>query len=382
MQIFTCRGASQYLDTHTEGSTMLRDLRLYKYRGFESYEVADLARVNLLVGKNNCGKTSLIEAIHFLVARGHPSVLTQIAQRRGEAHLNHEADVRSRQKASGGPDISHFFFRHHFKPGVSFSLSSDNGYRVSVKLVTARQLSHFEDEVNQPFGLRIEGDLIKELPVIPVTQNGSLVLTNQLHFIWSEIEPTLPPVQFITPESLNLNPLRTMWDHVLITGRESEVLNALQILEEDLQSIHFLTGDFYRKTSGSTGVLLGFRGNARRVPIGSYGDGMRRLLALALSLIQSANGFLLIDEIDTGLHWTVMEDMWKLVVKTARESSIQVFATTHSYDCIRGLASLIESEPDLAPDISIQKVDTSLEKAVSLDAEKIQVAILHDIEVR
>ena len=361
---------------------MLRDLRLYKYRGFESYEVTDLARVNLLVGKNNCGKTSLIEAIHFLVARGHPSVLTQTAQRRGEAHLNHEADVRSRQKASGGPDISHFFFRHHFKPGVRFSLSSDNGYSVSVELVTAEQLSLFEDEVNQPFGIRIEGDLIKELPVIPVTQNGSLVLTNQLRFIWSEIEPTLPPVQFITPESLNLNLLRTMWDHVLITGRESEVLNALQILEEDLQSIHFLTGDFYRRTSGSTGVLLGFRGNARRVPIGSYGDGMRRLLALSLSLIQSANGFLLIDEIDTGLHWTVMEDMWKLVVKTAQESSIQVFATTHSYDCIRGLASLIESEPDLAPDISIQKIETSLEKAVSLDAEKIQVAISQNIEVR
>ena len=77
-----------------------------------------------------------------------------------------------------------------------------------------------------------------------------------------------------------------------------------------------------------------------------------------------------------------MEDMWKLVVKTARESSIQVFATTHSYDCIRGLASLIESEPDLAPDISIQKIETSLEKAVSLDAEKIQVAISQDIEVR
>ena len=259
---------------------MLRDLRLYKYRGFESYEIADLARVNLLVGKNNCGKTSLIEAIHFLVARGHPSVLTQTAQRRGEELLNYEADVRSRQKASDGPDISHFFFQHHFKPGVRFSLSSDNGYKVSVELVTTEQFSLFEDEENQPFGLRIEGDLTKKLPVIPVTQNGSLVLTNQLSFIWSEIEPTLPPVQFIIPDSLSLNPLRTMWDQVQITGRESEVLNALQILEEDLQSIHFLTGDFYRRTSGLTGVLLGFRGNARRVPIGSYGDGMRRLLAL------------------------------------------------------------------------------------------------------
>ena len=175
--------------------------------------------------------------------------------------------------------------------------------------------------------------------------------------------------------------MRFIWDNVLIAGRESEVINALNILEEDLQSIHFLTGDF-RRTQGSAGILLGFRGDTRRVPIGSYGDGMRRLLALSLSLIQAANGFLLIDEIDTGLHWTVMADMWRLIIHTARQSSIQVFATTHSYDCIRGLAALIESEPDLASDVSVQKIETSLEEAVSLNAERIQVAVAQDIEVR
>ena len=57
---------------------------------------------------------------------------------------------------------------------------------------------------------------------------------------------------------------------------------------------------------------------------------MRRLLALSLSLIRTEQGILLVDEIDTGLHWTVMEEMWRLVVETARRSSVQVFATTHS----------------------------------------------------
>ena len=106
----------------------------------------------------------------------------------------------------------HFFFQHHFKPGVRFSLSSDNGYKVSVELVTTELFRFSKPEENQPFGLRIEGDLTKKLPVYSaVTQNGSLVLTNQLSFIWSEIEPTLPPVQFIIPDSLSL---RSPADHV------------------------------------------------------------------------------------------------------------------------------------------------------------------------
>ena len=84
------------------------------------------------------------------------------------------------------------------------------------------------------------------------------------------------------------------------------------------------------------------------MPISTFGDGLRRILALRLSFVGTANGFLLADEIDTGLHWTVIEEMWRFVVEVAPKNNVQVFATTHSYDCIRGLASLIRSRADLA----------------------------------
>lgn len=109
---------------------------------------------------------------------------------------------------------------------------------------------------------------------------------------------------------------------------------------------------------------------------------MRRLLALSLSLVTTGNGVLLIDEIDTGLHFSVMEEMWKLVVSTARQSNVQVFATTHSYDCILGLAALFESTPTLAPEVSVQKIERSLPESVSLDAKQIRIAVRQDIEVR
>ena len=366
---------------------MLGKLKLDGYRGFDAYELTDLTRVNLLVGKNNCGKTSVLEAVHFLVSKGDPFVLTRSANRRGE--LNDAGNVRGRGMRS---DVSHFFFGHRFKPGVGFRLFADGGQgEVSVTVRPADPddgPSLFENETDDfhVLVLQIEGTLIKRRVVLPVAENGVLFDSRLLRFRtpWSDTVGTLPPppVQFVTPDSLNLDPMRDMWDQVLIEGRESDVINAMKLLEPDLDSIHFLTNSDSRIRSGRGGVLLGFRGAGRRAPLGSYGDGMRRLLALSLSLIRTAEGFLLIDEIDTGLHWTVMEEMWRLVVETARRSSIQVFATTHSYDCLRGLASLVESQPDLAGDISVQKIERSLDKAVSFDATDARAAVEQNIEVR
>ena len=361
---------------------MLKTFKLEGYRGFKVYELTDLTRVNLLVGKNNCGKTSILEAVHFLVSRGDPFVLVRPARHRGEVN-----DAGAESRPGVRPDVSHLFFGRRFDPGVRFRLSAGGGHgKVSVAVRPADpddRPSLFENVADDfhVLVLEIKGTLLKRPTILPVAENGVLPDTRYLRLRAPGSEGA-PPVQFVTPDSLDLDPMRAMWDRVLIEGRESEVIRAMQLLEPELDSIHFLTSDEPRMRSGRAGVLLGFRGAGRRAPMGSYGDGMRRLLALSLSLIRTADGFLLIDEIDTGLHWTVMEEMWGLVVETARRSSIQVFATTHSYDCIRGLASLVESRPDLAGDVSIQKIERSLEKAVDFDAADVRAAVEQNIEVR
>ena len=164
---------------------------------------------------------------------------------------------------------------------------------------------------------------------------------------------------------------------MLAEGRSREVVEALRVLEPEVDEIVYPTGSEPRR-----GIELGRRDSDRRLPIGSYGDGMRRLLALSLGLIERVDGCVLIDEIDTGLHWTVMEDMWRLVMETARRSNVQVFATTHSYDCIRGLGSLVRSRPDLADDLAIHKMHRSLSQSVCIPGTEIAVAVEQDIEVR
>ena len=188
--------------------------------------------------------------------------------------------------------------------------------------------------------------------------------------------------EFVTAESLNAREMAESWNQVNREGRELEVVDAMRILQKDLQSIYFPTGPSSGSGGGLGGVLLGFRGDSLRVPIGSYGDGMRRLLALSLSLVQAAEGFLLIDEIDTGLHWTVMEEMWNLVIEAAISSSIQVFATTHSLDCINGLATLLKKRQDLEDKVSVQKIERQLDHSVSFGVADIVTAADLSIELR
>ena len=334
-----------------------------------------------------------------MIAKGNPFVLLRPADRRGENNFMDEESPPYGSRTL--PDISHLFFGHRLEPGVSFQISSNiAAEQVLVELLSPegvedelsaadpaygqRHFPLFEDELEPipTLGLRITGNTPSKVPVIPVAENGSLPVPDlrRLQRVWFDKAVDVSPIRLLTSDSLQPGSMRDIWDRVLSEGRESEVIDAMKLLENDIKSIHFLTSNAHRNTSG--GVLVGLCENGRRLPLGSFGDGMRRLLALSLSLVRTAGGFLLIDEIDTGLHFSVMEEMWKLVVKTAKRSNIQVFATTHSYDCIQGFASLLKSCPDFDSEVSIQKIDSSLDRAVNLDANKIEVAIQQGIEVR
>ena len=357
---------------------MLEALNLRRYRGFESYQMADLARVNLVVGKNNCGKTSILEAIELLVSGGRVSALRESAVRRGELDEN----------VSYGVDISHVFHGHHCTPGADFELSSPGTLRrlegkilalddigdatADRWLAMAKRRRRFDSDEEPPtaFGLSLIPDGQQSI-VLPITENGSLLDRFGGHTPSSQIPGRVARfLNFLPPSMLNA------WNAVLAEGREAEVVEAMRILMPEIDSIHFLAG------GRRNGILVGQRNVAPRLPLGSYGDGMRRLLAISLALASTRDGCLLIDEIDTGLHWTVMEDMWRLVIEAAQRSNVQVFATTHSFDCVKRLGTLIRSRPDLAKLAAVQKVHQSLNQAVRVAGEDISIAVEQDIEVR
>jgi len=370
---------------------MLTSLELENYRGFQRYRLGELRRVNLLVGKNNCGKTSVLEAIHLLAAGGDPDVLAYSAAQRGE-----EVSVVRNGDPQRHPDITHIFHGHELGRGSFFSIDADNGLGgLKVQIVTIDDLVSDEQrnrlpdaakDEQAPFVVHFEGArhpaATRGLPYV-VFANGAInIAVFRGQQVTSSIDTGTLPVQMISPSSLDPHSMSNMWNEVIVEARESDVIAAMRIIEPGIRSLFFLSGEAAYHRGDRGGILVGFEGAKRRVPLGSHGEGMRRLLAISLSLIQNEHGILLIDEIDTGLHYSIMGNMWLLVVKAAVQANVQVFATTHSSDCVRGLAWLCENHPELGEQVSLQKIDPTLAQSVDFNAEQIKIASEQDIEVR
>lgn len=364
---------------------MLTSLEMNKFRGFHHYRVAGLCPVNLLVGRNNCGKTSILEAVHLLASGGDPEVFAQIAERRGELIASRPDRHGYRVETTLRPTCAHFFHGHDFARSSDFSiLGNREGDHRGATVVVLREINHASDqESGEPprdrgtgpalYIQSISGQSKREI-IVKVTEEGALLGTRGRPGRAASTNGS--PAVFIPAESLAPPSMSDMWNGVVQDRRESEVIDAMRTLEPGLEDVVFLSGD------ATYDIRVAIRGAQRRVPLGSLGEGMRRMLAIALALIQARGGLLLIDEIDTGLHYSVMGDMWRLVVEMAQRSDVQVFATTHSLDCVRGLAWLCDNYPSLAEEVSVQKIEPTLDESVAFRADELMVAVQQEIEVR
>ena len=184
--------------------------------------------------------------------------------------------------------------------------------------------------------------------------------------------------RLITTNYPGYDELAVLWDKITLTPKEAKVVEALQILEPKVKRISFTS----RQTSNS-GILLSLEGQSDPIPLGSMGDGMRRILAIVASLVSVDKGTLLVDEIDTGLHHTALKNMWQLIFKTAYKQDAQVFATTHSWDCVKAFQQAISEfkDPKIGRLIRLeQRGDEIVE--VSYLADELNIAVDQGIEVR
>jgi hypothetical protein len=372
---------------------MLSRLEIENYRGFKSYEMEGLAQVNLFVGQNNSGKTSLLEGIQFLASGGDAAVLAEAAERRGELVVKRQDD-RVYPGRGARVDIAHFFYGHTLTSNTSMSFCGDNGYlpvTATVMRMDKNLRLQFGEEgsiVAGGLGLLIRAGEPAESHrerLYRLSREGGVDFDGPQRLR----RPGVPrrsrerQVLFVGTDSLDSVALAAMWDEITIKGEELDVAAAMRVLDPDLESVHFLTGMLssgYVRRHG--GIVVGMKGQDTRVPLGSLGDGMRRLMSLAASLAFTREGSLFIDEIDTGLHYSVMTDMWKLVIGKAAASGTQVFATTHSWDCIEGLSQFCDNDRDLASTVAIHKIDRAIPHSIAFPGNSVVRMIKSDIDPR
>jgi hypothetical protein len=229
-------------------------------------------------------------------------------------------------------------------------------------------------EIANPMALHFKGQ--HEERSIPLSPRGGA--TDRIRRLATYTSPeTIPSVNFIGTEQLESFRLGKLWDTIVLTPEEEGVARALRIIEPQIERIAFLS-----ESRQSSNVFLKLVNREQRLPLGSLGDGLKHLLALTLNLSSAQGGVLLVDEIDTGLHYTVIEDMWKLVIETSRRLNVQVFATTHSFDCVRALARVQIKDPDIASEVILHRLEKNMPQTITYGMDELVTAARSQLEVR
>lgn len=371
---------------------MISSVRIQGFRALKNFKMEKLGRINLLVGKNNTGKTSVLEGLYLLVTRGDPRAIWRVMDRRGEFLVsddrvtNDHADPRE-------ADVCHLFFGHGLNVGTRADIAASDR-AISFQIREVRDLDLFAQEpAEMELGpgprlvIHIDGTPPPLRSLLPLSDRGGLPVDRlRVSSSLAAKAPDINSHQYISTDSLSVQELHTAFDAISLSPREDRVTRALQFLEPRVERIAVAPLSMADRILGRTATRGGFKVKLRSldepVPIGSLGDGTWRMLGLAIAMSRATNGLLLVDEIDTGFHHTVLTEMWKFVAEAAKEFNIQIFATTHSYDCVRSLAAVCRDDVRIGSDVTIQRLEVDKERAISYNEAEIIALARDNIESR
>ena len=327
---------------------MLDSLHIKNFRCFEDLTIESLGRVNLIVGKNSTGKSTVLEALSIYAARGRTYAFDKVLSHRNEFFHNREERFK------------YLFFNNKLPNTVENSLIIENtknkdGVFISYDKDKDKFINGFNDK------------------------NG---ITDHPDWKLATIEYSY---QFITTDLLSEDYLAYLWDVVFLSSEDEEIKKSLQIIIPDLANLVFIKSQ--NENSTERFAIIKIKNTARGIPLKSFGEGASRLLQIFLHALQAKNGFLLIDEFENGLHYSIQEEVWEKLFKLAKELDIQVFATTHSQDAIKAFSkvALADKEVDgklIALGRSVGKSDFGKIFATIYDEESLELISDTGIEVR
>jgi AAA15 family ATPase/GTPase len=335
-------------------SLILNSLEIREFRAFKHIRINGLGQVNLIVGKNNVGKSSILEALRIYAHRGSLALIQNILRERDEVRLN----TRSINNISTQINAMRYLFHGMSEmnddfPVIKIGPLNVEDQTLSLRLNSIKQLSFLSDienEVNESiredvdiyskessksisFELMIQYGLNNNV-VYPIYRGSSGSISS-----YAPLNIPLINYSFIPSGGLTKRKLARLWDNVILTDLEALVISSLQIIAPELERLNFLL-----EGERDPIPVVRLKNLPTRVPLGSLGEGMNRMFGIALSLVDARDGILLIDEIESGLHYSVQTDMWRLIFETARRLNIQVVATTHSWDCIQGFQQAAQED--------------------------------------
>ena len=365
--------------------TFMKKLTITNFKSLKSFSINGLKRVNLLTGKNNTGKSSILEALSLYAIKGNVNWIKKLLDSRGEIvdyrnesisadhnlnilsslfndrkiEFNEESKIKI---TTNNDDLSLGFIK--FTEEESFNLDSD-GNKVSI---TRRKILIDNTEENVLYGLELK------------SKDHSQIISLDRNIFRSRIS-SMNSMNFhlIDSKGNDIIDSAYLWDQVTLSEKEEFVVEALKIVEPYIDRLSFIGEDGYRK---SRYPIVKLKSSNKIFPLKAMGDGINRILNLTLALVNSDNGYLFIDEFENGLHHSVQEKLWEIIFNISIKLDIQVFVTTHSEDSINSFAKILsKSEKYEGALYRLERKDEYV-KANAFSEEEIKEASLQKINLR
>lgn len=368
-------------------------LSIARFRSLRQLKLEGLGRVNLITGRNNTGKSSVLEALRILASDASPPVLSSILRHR-EEDIGEAEEAGRAVDVEGLSQLGSLFtgFPQMSEIKEPIVLAANGGKR-AMRLTIAVGLF---SEQREPDGTRRlvpqqqtlalpETELMPALVIQSGTARRIMPLDYLRRFARGRIfrgdlpeEPRVPCV-FVSPyggeRTANLGPL---WDKIALSDREKDVVEALKIIAPDIMAVSMVGGEGQRQTRTAIVRSSGFK---RPVPLRSFGDGLNRLFGIVLSLVNAKDGFLLIDEFENGMHHTVQLDVWRGILRLSKLLNVQVFATSHSWDSIEAFQRAAVEDPEVGVLVRLTRKGEAVIPTLFQETE-LAVATRDRIEVR
>jgi len=322
---------------------MYNSFEVRNFRCFSKLQISNLKRVNLITGVNNIGKTALLEALFLHCGADNPSLALKVNSIRGievvKVELGgwanapwdllfHEFDTSKKIEMVGeNSESGRRWLRLMGLPGpVDLEKLADY-----IKYGRDKsQISLFAPSESQKGLYSSEGAKVLELQYQDekVQRNYYMIVDTK----GIRVEPIPPSPPFPTFYlSTRVNPLGKneveRFGALEIRGEQESVLRVLQLLEPKLKRLSVVV------VAGEP-ILHGDIGSEQLMPLPVMGEGMVRLANLTIHIGNASNGVVLVDEIENGVHHSILPKVWKALLVSARQFNTQIFATTHSLECI------------------------------------------------
>lgn len=346
---------------------MIESLKIKNFKNLDGLEIPHLSQINLISGQNNVGKSTLLEAIAIYT---NPSQIIEILRERDEFPLYKEENETERINQNTNAFSSLFTDRKD-------EVSENNIIEISDKENTLSiQFSYFSPKTDIEYIKKVITITRQNKTVSILHLNSPIDSLNQRLGIDNDSNIIIK----LNTEPIGTEYIANFFDNIALTEKEDNVIGALQIIEPNLNKLAFIAESQYRFRR----PIVTLKGSNRRFPLKSMGDGINHILSIILALVNCENGYLLIDEIDNGLHYSVQENLWRVIFDLAKKLNIQVFATTHSNDCINSFTEVLKEENNasIGGFYRMQKRKSGKIELVEYNAEELNSVSEHNIEIR